>query len=453
MTKEYDHYETYEWLGTFWTPDNAIQFSGKLTYTPENGVELEFLYSMSGKRIEKTNYIYGALSSGEPCTLYGCFDPDSFGFHAGKIHIYQGKLGFGCALFGENAPPEEKYDGAWLDLTNFQEFCHPQGYKDFAKYTSKPLQQIKTKDLEISLVNSGRFKFGNFFENSLYCENEDVVSEINGFFRKIRENYPDEIIYTRNDIGWILKVRADEGLGVEGVIKKVFSLESLISLLVYFPVRRKVVSVMKKSSLVEGKFEALSLLVGLFDMDKFKIDVLKKPLLHMSLPITPKNSNIADLFARWLEAEDGFELFAVMISNHFGKIHQHQLYAEIVLMLTQLEAISYSFGKKAKEKYTYSIEKYATVDVINFLKSYFSVDKSEKLGECLSDLRAEVAHVGKPPKHLKSLSISALIGIARCIKMIIACHIYKQLDISDQQIQKFQEQQLLHLPKPEIKNG
>ena len=88
---KYDHYEKYEWLGTFWTPDKSIEFPGKLTYSPEDGIELDFLYPM-GKKVHKTEYIYGDLSTGEPCTLYGLFNPENFGFYSGKISIYKGKF-------------------------------------------------------------------------------------------------------------------------------------------------------------------------------------------------------------------------------------------------------------------------------------------------------------------------------------------------------------------------
>lgn len=444
----FDHYEKYEWLGVFWTPDQSIQFSGKLTYSPENGVELEFLYPMTGGRAKKTNHIYGALVNGEPCTLYGSFNPDGFGFHAGKISIYKGRCRFWAALFGGNFPPEEKYDGVWLDLTNFQEFCYPQGFKDFAKYSPKPIQQVTSQDLTISIVNSGKFKFlGDSLENFFYCDNEKVMHEISSFFGDLKEKYPEDLVHARGDIGWIFEVRSSGGLTVEDVlVKQVHSAENLLSLLVYSPIRRKEISIMKKSHSSPGKFESLPLLTSLFDLDKFKIAVLQRKLSHMDLPITAKSSNFAELFAKWKDIEDGVRLFTGIISNRFGKSYQHQLYAEIVLVLTQLEAISYSLGAKAKEKYTLALCRYASKEIVNQMKAYFAVADNEKLGKALTDLRAEVAHVGKPSKHLKNLSGAALVGIARGIEIAIASHIYEGLGISANQIVGFQKLQAQSLP-------
>src|SRR5471032_3271029 len=119
--KKYDHYQEYEWLGKFWTPDKSLEFPGKLTYTPENGIRLDFFYPMAGETIAASDHIFGALSTGEICTLFGRFNPDNFGFHSGKISIYKGSIRFTAILFGENSPPVMEYAGIWLDFTNFQE--------------------------------------------------------------------------------------------------------------------------------------------------------------------------------------------------------------------------------------------------------------------------------------------------------------------------------------------
>ena len=62
--KEYDHFGKYEWMGLFRAAseclenerpieaESYIEFPGKLSYSIENGVQLDFMCSM-GKRIKK----------------------------------------------------------------------------------------------------------------------------------------------------------------------------------------------------------------------------------------------------------------------------------------------------------------------------------------------------------------------------------------------------------------
>ncbi len=53
MEKELDYFGSYEWMGKFSTPDNVLEFPGKLTHTPEQGARLEFFCSMDTK-VERT---------------------------------------------------------------------------------------------------------------------------------------------------------------------------------------------------------------------------------------------------------------------------------------------------------------------------------------------------------------------------------------------------------------
>ncbi len=159
---KYDHFEKYEWIGLFWAESDCIEketpiesesyidFPGKLSYDIENGVQLEFMCPM-GRRIKKSRHIYGALENGEKCTLFGNFDPDRFGFHSGEISIYKAKITFESVVFGIHITTEEKFDGISMDFTNFQEFCHPQGFRDWAQYSEEPIFKESHEDIEISL--------------------------------------------------------------------------------------------------------------------------------------------------------------------------------------------------------------------------------------------------------------------------------------------------------------
>lgn len=167
--KKYDHFEKHEWIGLFLAESDClkkennieseshIEFPGKLSYSIENGVQLDFMCPM-GRKIKKSLYIYGALENGEKCTLFGNFDPQTFGFHSGEVSIYKAKIIFESVIFGIHITTEEKFDGISIDFTNFQEFCHPQGFRDLAQYSEEPIFKENHEDIEISLVNKAKFK-------------------------------------------------------------------------------------------------------------------------------------------------------------------------------------------------------------------------------------------------------------------------------------------------------
>jgi len=43
---DWDQNSNYEWIGTFWFPDGEKdRFSGKVTYSPEQGIKLKLMFS------------------------------------------------------------------------------------------------------------------------------------------------------------------------------------------------------------------------------------------------------------------------------------------------------------------------------------------------------------------------------------------------------------------------
>ena len=93
---KYNHFEDYEWFGQFHSPDKEVEFPGKLTYTPENGLILEFICPY--QHIKPYSYIHGILSDYAACTLFGKFDSREFGFHIGTNSIFKGKIRFDLIL-------------------------------------------------------------------------------------------------------------------------------------------------------------------------------------------------------------------------------------------------------------------------------------------------------------------------------------------------------------------
>lgn len=441
MSKRYDHFESYEWLGLFWTTNQEIEFPGKLVYTPEDGITLEFMCS-AGQKFEKSSYVYGALATGEKCTLLGNFDSAYFGFHFGEISIYKGKPKFYAAIFGVHTNPDEKFPGFSLDITNFQEFCHPQGWKDLAKYSTEPLFKSKIDDLEISIINTGKFSYlGNNLENLFHCENKDVVEKISNAIFEISQEHKDEEILQRKDIGWELWAESSIEMCYSEISKNIILLEHLIALLIFSPARRTEASILRRSSQVEGKFERLPLLTSLFDISKHKIKVLQREISNFHQAITPRTiNNFSEVISNWFKEHEAYQSFASQVSNRFGRYHDHELRALIVLHLVQLEAISISLGNH-KDKYNFPLNKYDKTNIRDLIGSIFKLNDNSKIGAHLSKLRGEIAHLAASNNILSKIGSKGLLKISRCLEIIIASHIYERLGIPSANIAEFQRKE------------
>ncbi|MBB3214406.1 hypothetical protein FHW67_003723 [Herbaspirillum sp. Sphag1AN] len=204
-TDEFNHFESYEWLGLFNYPDKSIDFPGKLTYTPDKGLQLEFMCQMDSNA-KKVGHLHGVLSSGRLCTLVGNFDPPSYGMSIGSVSIYRGKPRFEYAIFGVHADPSEKFRGILMDFPNFQEFFHPQGFQDSAEYSNEPLHVHSGDGLEVSVITSGKF-FPVFsdFANRFQSEDPEVLQEIEEFFADLAKRHPAGKISSRVEMKWLLE--------------------------------------------------------------------------------------------------------------------------------------------------------------------------------------------------------------------------------------------------------
>ncbi|WP_155295470.1 hypothetical protein [Chromobacterium violaceum] len=442
-----NHFENYEWLGLFFLPDQSLEFPGKLTYTPEDGVCLDFMCGMQ-EGIKKSDYIHGILSTGRRCTLFGSFDPALFGMSLGRqASLYNGKIKFDAVLFNNLASLDSKFHGISFDLTNFQEFCHPQGLKDHAKFSSIPLFNCKLGDLEVSIHNTGKFKYlGNDITNIFHCKKEEVVQELSQAFLSVVEKHKGESIFTRHDIGWELRVTSQNKFNQKEIREKLFEFENFVSLLIYAPVRRTTVSILIDGD-QDGQYSESPLLTSFFDMSGYKIKTLNNKIFNPDVPISPMAvSDFSKVIKKWMELGSSFQLFTLRISNRFPPTQEHDLRAELILGLTQLEAAARALGKKKdSEKYDYPLTYYDHYKICTILRKALFTTERKTIGQSLTSLRGEMAHLASSASLLKRMGIYKLFIVCRCIDIINASHIYSQLEIPQENVINFQKKEIIKL--------
>lgn len=455
--KTYNHFEHYEWIGSFSTPDRKLEFPGKLTYIPEDGIDLEFMCPMIGG-LSRYAYLHGFLADGKntvSCTLFGDFNPDLFGFNVGVTSIYQAKIKFNMVILGVKCLPTDDLLEFNLDLTNFQEFCHPQSFKDIIRFSKDSIFIKRVDDLEINLKHKCiASQFLGDMQDLFICDSDDLINKINDCFFDVMKNHVSEQLYKKHEVSYELKVKSDNALCVCDLNAKIILFEDLLSLLLFQPVRRSEISLLFPSEEDHQNGKQAFCLTSLFDMSPHKIKVLKKENLNFFAPITLNKIDFSDVIGRWISENEKFKLYATKIKNKFGRIHEHELHAEIVLLLTQLESIHHSSGKKnEKEKYDAPLKFYDKFHILIILKDNLLLNDVSEVGKALGALRGEIAHVGKPIKLLKKLDVFNLFIICLCLDLVITSHIYEKLGIAPENIKKFQEKHLLNYCNDEIKNS
>lgn len=443
MVTKFHQFENYEWLGWFYYPDRSLEFSGKLTYNPEDGVCLEFLSSMSSK-MKEVDHLYGTLINGTLCTLIGDFDPRKNGMSISKrLAIYNGKSRFSYAVFGRHVSPEQLFSGIKVNFTGFQEFCIPEGFKKIAIYEPKPMHTYEDEDLVISIISDVHFEYvDKNFANRFHCENENITKEISDFFSNLYDRYPKSNLISRVDIKWFLQILSIEKKSVDDILVYIRSMYHLLSLLLFHPVRPVELVLLEKN---EEGYAYLDMLISMPELNKKTINILMQRQVHQWMPITPDTVFLPKIFKNWIQFSkeyygNGYDTFTAKIANDFGIYYEHSVRADFVMLLTQLEQITNEHKMKSSEKYNYPISLYDKSTVLQVMTKVLCLNQHvPNVGAHLTELRSEVAHVGRPRKYLKKLSSINFLCLCKCLDIIIVSHIYTGLEVPVEVIQQYQE--------------
>lgn len=115
------------------------------------------------------------------------------------------------------------------------------------------------------------------------------------------------------------------------------------------------------------------------------------------------------------------------------------MHGAVVLYATQIEGIHVEEHGPKGRKYAYPIEKYASSILVELLKKRLCVTTLDAVTEGISDIRNEIAHVGKPAKLLKKLSNSDLSDIALCLELIVVGYVLRKLGVAAPVVMQYQE--------------
>jgi len=428
-----------KWYGSFFSANRGLEnmFSGEVTYSPEKGVVL--VYFLLEKLNEEENFspIYGILSTGELCTLIGLQQHTVInGQIKNGFASYSGSAHFLFLFIGAHIDEKMLIKKINFSLTNLQEFFFPEGRKDFIKYLEKPLFEVETKYGNIEVGNSATF-------NSIYLEkasslfynrNKQALDELQNCLVKINEKYPDSSFMLKKSISYQLRIKLKTGEKAGSIYKYIKELSDLFAILLHCPIFPDEINIIEEN-------DEYSLPIKMYPsmmLSKRVIEQSTKKRSHYHMPITRSNIDLASTIDKWLGISENYSTLVSSIQHETGYTNLHSIYGEFILYATQLETITHTESPKNKKKYLYPIEKYASQAIVKNIYTLLAQVGETDIGVFISNLRGELAHVGRPRKLLKKLSPNELLKLCQYMQMTVLGFTLTELGVEKEVIFEYQ---------------
>lgn len=382
MVKQVDYKEGFETIGEFFLQEKPdMKYSGILTYSPENGIKLVLMYNFSKSskfwnhtRNEYYSFCGNVAEYGEITLIGGMQQGGYCDFGTtNKVEFYISYLILGAHL---NRTDKCVY-GADFSFPGFENFC--------SHITGKQLY-YKTPLMEHNIAGVN-YKIRNVPDNVESIEsllfpvknNEQLIKELS-----------DKLSSTPLQIGDFkpkLFISQTEGITFWEMIREVFSIEKLISVLLLTPVESDNLFVNVKQGDKEKNCQVLHKLSD--KTNKIKIGH------HAHLPVNL--DNIKDKFPTilpiWQEmTRDTFSIINVVLTNKLYGRSQIS-YQSFLLYVAYAEEWQKGYNQKTGLK-AYFEENVQKDDFIyNSFKAYFSdVNSVQDIPKHLGEIRDCIAH-------------------------------------------------------------
>jgi len=443
MSNQLSLMQSYTWFGHFNYAKGSDWFPGRLRYSPESGVQLDYFMTLNFD-VPSTTVLFGVLDDGKLCTLYGNFDPSAGGMQIGGASLWKGTRGFNFCLIGEHILEEHSFVGLDLDFNNLQEFCFPKSMHEQIPYSDKPLLDTDCGEVRVQVVNHGQFDFTSAgLVSELYSDNKALLADLESAIGEAIGKHPDSALFKRKTIGWYLRLLREEGATARRWMEHLYSIELLLSLLLFKPVFP--IEMQLRAQDEEGKIRSYGVLGGIAGLNNQTIPKLTRNDIHETLAIRLQTIDLGAVIKCWPEVKEGFELFASKIKGDSGTRSKHQCQAEYVLLLAQLESVAQKAGLDHNKRYEEAIAAFGAAALVALILKILDVAAIAKVGQVLSRLRSEIAHFSKSRKRLDKIGLRHLVALNRCLDLVIAASLYKELGIADAVIAEFQVQHVQSL--------
>lgn len=381
--------------------------------------------------------LHGVLSSGDKCTLIGHFSPYRAGTSLRNgLVTRSGKAGFSCLAIGEFLAHDERFADINFSLTNLQEFFYPSGFKDFVKYSEKPIYSVDTPFGRMEVGNTATFgPLHSDIASHIYTPDSEALDELSLAFKKIETKYPKSSFMLKKDIAYRIFLKFELEITIREAYEHITSFSNLFALLIYNPVYPECILLRKPG--LDGALIEIEIYPSMI-LDPRTINLSTRDRVHRHMPITQSTVPLDSIVSTWLQAPQNHSPIVTSIQHETGFQTRHEAHGEIVLYATQFESISHNAKEKDK-KYEYPLARYGSQKLRDRLMKTFDKSSLEDVAIAVGDLRNEIAHVGRPQYWLEKLSLEQLVRISQYLQLTIIGYMLANIGVPADVIATYQD--------------
>ncbi|MEZ7492320.1 hypothetical protein QO198_12230 [Pseudoalteromonas distincta] len=440
MSKEvYSAFKEHEFFGEFFHTETSYEarFAGKVYYSTEEGLTLEYNIADSDVPNECEELI-GVLNNGKKCTLIGPFNFNYSGQRFGAVHTKFGKHGFTHLLIGDFVKFDTKFHHCRFTFHHMQEFFYPQGHIGKAPYIKGALEKISGEDWSLELENRATFKdVTHDLINLMRTEQSEAIEQLSLAFEGIKNKHPDESFLYRNTLEFLFKYEANTPKTSSELSKNINRISSLFSIFMDRPTFPDEVKLFPN---IEAKNPVC--LLSSIHLESRTVDLAKSSPSHFFMPINRNKVDLSKAISTWLDLYENYRVLSTTFQYETNYRTLHSAYSDVILFATNIESVANDLGMNTSNKYEGPIDKYGSEELKKALNSIFSKHNNKSLGTNISDLRNELAHVGRPKKLIQILDINDYVSVGRILKLIVVSHLLEKLGISFKNIHDYQNKLL-----------
>lgn len=436
MTKDiYSAFEEHEFFGEFFHSEESYEarFAGKVYYSTDKGLSLQ--YNIADSNVpSKCESLIGILDNGKKCTLIGPFDFNRGGHRWGSVSTKHGKHGFSYLIIGDFVEADTNFHHCRFTFHHMQEFFYPQGHISSLPYKEGTLEKIKGNGWILELENRATFEdVTHDLINLMMTYERDSLEKFSDAFEEIKKCYPNESFMFRNTLEFLFKYEPEVPNTAAEISIDINKISSLFSIFMDRPTFPDEVKLYPN----EEPKNAVSLLSSLY-LESRTVDLAKGNQSYFFMPINREKVDLSEAISTWRELHETYRVLSTTFQYETNYRTLHSAYSDIVLFATNIEAVAEDLGMSRLDKYEGPINKYGSEELKKAIIGIFSKYNSECLGKNISDLRGELAHVGRPKRLIKILDINDYVNIGRILKLVVVSHLLEKLGINQEVIHEYQ---------------
>ncbi|QTJ31197.1 hypothetical protein [Xanthomonas citri] len=434
--------EEVEWAVTLYPHDRPeAAFGAQLKYSPTTGLKLRYAIEMD-KCIEDTiDFLYGHTNLGEPLTLVGKFEPNRAGFKMKHGYNFRvGETGFQYAIFGLHCSSDTTFEKFHFDISGAEDFFGNANFRRHSNLSEKPFYS-STLDLGTIEVNwRSQFELSGNIVTALYDKNSEAMKRLQDALDEIKKEHPGFRPLYKKNVDYTFTLIPKEELKILDAYRACNIIADLFAIISFSPTRiLRMLAIARDESNYQYEMTIFPSQITHHDT----LSRIKKLQGKPPFTINIEDIDLARTFDAWTRERANFSTTLSRIQSQGFVIASHDVLAGIVLSATQLESIGHQEGHKTS-KYQHPIENYACSSLKAALAAQLKCTEST-IGQKISDLRNEIAHVGRPKILLQQFNIREQHVISMMLDLVVLGYLMMKIEVSRVAMEKYQKSLLTKL--------